>query len=213
MSMHHRILVPAMLAILAFSLGLAAQGMTIPERVGRELAAGHPAGKPVEFEEMVDTQPLPLAKLAAAELVVVGRLTRLKGYLSDNKSHIYTEYQLTLKQVISDRTARLTPKAPGAIPPLIVTVYGGEMVVDGTPVRVTNSSVGAWDEDADVLAFLARNENDPAKFRPYGGVAGLFQVDAGTRQVTSRLNHPRKDEDLRGETLDQIVQRIRGANQ
>jgi hypothetical protein len=111
--------------------------------------------------------------------------------------------------VVVDRKGRQTPKTPGATPPLIVMVYGGELVVDGTPVRVKDHSLIKLDENTDVLVFLYRSENDPAKYELYGGNAALFQVDQGQR-VKSLLNHPNKDNDLGEERqLDQIVQRVR----
>jgi hypothetical protein len=212
MTMRHSIVVPKMLLILAFSVGLSAQGRTIPERVAEGHAAGHPRGKPVELESWRDIEPLPLARLAAkAELAVVGRLTRLKSYLSADKVFMYTDYQLTPRQVIVDRAGRQTQSTPGAPPPLIVTFFGGELVVDGTPIRITDTSLTKWDENADVLVFLYRSENDPAKYELYGGPAALFQID-GTKQVRSLLKHGGKDEALGdNRQLDQIVQRVLAA--
>jgi hypothetical protein len=105
--------------ILVFSVGLASQAATIPER------AALTGGKPLDIEEVIDPRPVPLARLAAAEIGRCGK----------------------------------------AIPPIIVTIYGGELLVDGTPVRVTASSLTKWDDHADLLLFLGRSQNDPSKFR------------------------------------------------
>jgi hypothetical protein len=179
---------------------------TIPER------AAHAERRPVEFIFTEDTVPLPIATLAVeADLIVVGRLARRMSYLGDEQTSIYTDYQLTPKQVIVDRAGRLTPSTPGATPQLVVQVMGGELVVDGTPVKVTDSSLINWNEDSDLLLFSGVTADTPPKFDFYAGTAGLFQVEPGTQRVKSLLNHPERDDDLQGQTLKEIVRRIKAA--
>jgi hypothetical protein len=85
-------------------------------------ACRHEWRKPLDLEEVRDTRPIPLDQLAGhAELVVVGRLVRLKSYLSDNKKDVYTDYELVPKQVTTDRARRQTTAAPGLTPRLVVT--------------------------------------------------------------------------------------------
>jgi len=198
-------IVMSRLLLVVASIGSVTQ-TTIPERVA--LAER----KPVEFIETEDTAPLPIATLAVeAELIVVGRLARLGSYLSQDQTYMYTDYQLTPKQVIVDRAGRLTPGTPGATPQLIVQVLGGELVVDGIPVKVKDSSLINGIEDADLLLFLGTTADNPPKFDLYSGTAGLFQVEPSTQRVKSLLNHPERDDDLQGQTLDQIIQRIQAA--
>jgi hypothetical protein len=203
--MYHCLLLYKPLLIVSLFVASFSQS-TIPERVA---AAER---KPVEFVQTVDTEPLPIATLAVeAELIVVGRLARLGSYLSEDQSDIYTDYQLTPKQVIVDRAGRLTPSTPGATPQLIVQVVGGELIVNGTTVKVTDSSLISWNEDSDLLLFLGVTADSPPKFDFYAGTAGLFQVEPGTQRVKSLLNHLERDDDLQGQTLEQIIQRIKAA--
>jgi hypothetical protein len=200
------ILVSHTLLFLGLALSSNAQDMTIQGRVARN------GGKPLQITPIVDTQPIPLADLStgATELVVVGKLVKLKSYLSDNRFDVFTDYELVPKQVIVDRAGHMTPKTPGPAPALIVKIRGGELVVDGTRVTVEISSLIKWDDDSDLLLFLAR-DHDKMKFLLNGGPAGLFKVERRTRRVTSLLNHPKSNEDLRGGTLGQIVQRVKAA--
>jgi hypothetical protein len=207
--MRHQILVANIFVTVGFSVALAAQGTTLLDQVASALSAGHPVGKPLVFTETWDTEPVAFDVLAAyAELIVEGKLTRLKSYLSENKAYIFTDYQLTPKQMIIDRKGILTAKAQGTPRPLIVTVYGGELVMDGTPVRHEISSHGKWDQNADLLVFLARSQHDPTKYRLYSDAAGLFQVEPGTQRVKSLLNHWDKDREVKDKSFDQIVQKI-----
>jgi hypothetical protein len=110
--------------------------------------------KSVEINVTQDTEPLPIATLAVeAELVLVGRLDRLWSYRVQDQHDTYTDYQLTPKQVIVDRAGRLTASTPGTPLKLVVQLRGGELVVDGTPVKVTDSSLINWTQDADLLLF------------------------------------------------------------
>ena len=206
--MRHSTHVPGMLLILAFSVGLSAQGDTIPARVAIAHANGHAVGKPLDLVFFRNPQPLPLATLAAAEFVAVGTLTKLKTYVSNDKRDIYTDYQLMPKHMIVDSKGAQTRKAPGATHPVIVRVYGGELVVEGTPVRANDKSVITWDESADVLVFLYRSADDPTNNELFGGSAGLFLVESGAQRVKSLLNHWDKDRDVKDKSFDQIVQKI-----
>jgi hypothetical protein len=94
---------------------------------------------------------------------------------------------------------------------LIVVVSGGQLVVNGTPVTMTDDSLIKWNEDADLLLFLSATADNPPKFDPHGGTAGMFQVEPVTQRVKSLLNHLERDDDLQGQTLEQIIQRIKTA--
>ncbi len=107
-----------------------------------------------------------------------------------------------------DRRGPSTAKTPGPAPPLIVTIYGGELVVDGTQVNFEDKSLTKWNQDDNLLMFLKRLKGETNKFEPYGGSAGLFHVEKGQR-VKSLLSHAEKDKELGQLTLDQVLQRVR----
>lgn len=177
-----------------------AQQPTIPEHV----AQNH--GRPVSIPVVRDLVPIPLDKLADdADLIVVGRLVRAKSYMTSDQTDVYTDYDLHSDRVIVDRGAVIaTASTPGRIPPLSVTVFGGELSVNGTPVRVSDTSLKQWREGARLLMFLSKTK-EPNRFRLYGGSAGLFEIDSIGR-VTSLLNHPYRDNDVRGRTIEQLTQ-------
>ena len=182
---------------------LFAQQGTIPERVADS------QGEPVVILVARDLEPMPLADLArGADLIVYGKLVRQRSYLSEAKTDVYTDYVLKPERLIVDRGRPSTVKSPGPTPPLIVTVYGGKLVVDGTQVTFEDKSLINWNEDANLLIFLKRLKGETNKFELYGGSAGLFQVEAGQR-VKSLLRHGEKDKELGQLTLDQVLERAR----
>jgi hypothetical protein len=118
------------LLILASSLPLTmfAHQNTIPERVAVS------NGKPVVMMSVRDLKPVSLADLVAgADLIVHGKLVRKGSYMAESKKEIYTDYALNAERVIVERGGSVTAKLQGLS--VIVTLYGGELVVDGTLVK------------------------------------------------------------------------------
>lgn len=203
MWMHIRNLA-GLIAACTLPFAVSAQQNTIPERV----AASN--GRPVVILLARDLEPVPLADLVAgADLIVYGKLVRQRSYLTEAKTDVYTEYALKPERVIVDREGALTGSRRGRLQLVLVTVYGGELVVDGTQVRFEDKSLVKWPEDANLLLFLKRIGGETNRFEPYGGSAGLFQVKSGQR-IKSLLHHSESDKELGQLTLDEAIQRIRG---
>jgi hypothetical protein len=191
------------MACLVSVMGHARQG-TIPERVAES------KGKPVVILIARDLEPVALADLAAgADLIVHGRLIRQRSYLTDAKTDVYTDYEVKPERVIVDRAGPSTLKSPGPTAPIIVTIYGGELVVDGTQVRFEDKSLAKSNLNSDLLMFLKRLKGETNKFEPYGGSAGLFQIEAGGQRVRSLLSHSEKDRELGQLTLSEVIDRVR----
>jgi hypothetical protein len=189
--------------VCSFPFAVFAQQDTIPERVAAS------RGKPVIILLARDLEPVPLADLASgADLIAYGKLVRQRSYLTDAETDVYTDYILKADRVILERGGSSTVKSQRPIPPMIVTVYGGELVVDGTHVRFEDKSLIKWNEGANLLMFLKRVKGETNRFEPYGGSAGLFQVEAGQR-IKSLLHHGESNRELGQATLDDVVQRIR----
>jgi hypothetical protein len=166
--------------------------------------------EPVGVTMNRDIDPVPITQLAAeADLIVYGKLARPKSYLSDDKRDIYTDFALTPHQIVADRALATTRKSPGALRPITVTILGGELMVDGIPVRYDDMSRIKGNENASVLVFL-RKTGDVSRFELCGDTAGLFEVDSSHR-VTSLLKHPYKDKDVTGQSLERIAQKAREA--
>jgi hypothetical protein len=177
--------------------------MTIPDHVAAN------RGRPVTLPVIRDIRPLPISTLARADLIVYGKLIHLKSYMNDAKTDIYTDYQIIPDRVLVDRSAT-GAKRPGQAPPRIVTLYGGEITVNGTPVKVVDTSLSRWTEGANLLLFLGRTD-DEDRYRLYGDDAGIFEIDSAGN-VSSLLKHPEKDKELRGRTAQEVIQAVLDAS-
>jgi len=178
-----------------------AQRPTIPDQIAQN------GGRPVSLPVLRDTEPLSLRDLAAADLVVLGKLVPQRAYMNDRQTEIYTEYEVIAQRVIADRFG-ITSKSnrPGAPVRLLVELLGGELVVNGTRVVVDDLSRTRWSEGANLLMFLTQT-SEATRFRLYGGSAGLFEVKAPGR-IESRLKHEEKDKEVGALTFGQIVKII-----
>ena len=109
--------------------------MTIPDHVSAN------GGRPVTLPLMRDIQPLAISTLSRADLIVYGRLVRLESYMNDAKTHVYTDYRIVPDRLIVDRSGSMGKvKRSGDAPSLIVVMNGGEIIVDGTSVKVDDLS-------------------------------------------------------------------------
>jgi hypothetical protein len=129
----------------ATTLALADQG-TVHDRIA---ASG---GNPVRIVLGTDSPLLPLTELVSeSDLIVRGRLVKLKSYLTADGHNIFTDYRLVPTQVYVDRSGMLTlgPK-PGNPAPLTVTFLGGELDVEGTRVTFIVTATKQWREGESV---------------------------------------------------------------
>ena len=96
-----------------------------------------------------------LAKESA--IVVEARLVRLRSYLWESNDRVLTDYSLEQPDMIVGAAPTLTSEKPGGTARLIVTVYGGEISLDGVTVRATETNREPIDEHATYLLFLMKS--------------------------------------------------------
>ena len=151
-----------------------ASPQTAPSIRERAMAAG---GVPITMSVMYDVELLSAADLAAnADLIVEGRLVRLKSYYWPEEDTIYTDYRLIPNQIISERGTR-TNTSPGPSKPVVVTLRGGEVLMEGTPVTLVDSTRKVVNENTPLLLFLKRRGQTEPLYEVYGAAAGMFEID------------------------------------
>src|SRR4051812_14514106 len=111
-------------AVIALSECLEAQTFTIPELI----AASHDSVIHMLVND--DETLLPLSTLSTvADVVVDARLVRPRARLSDDKTRIYTDYDIVPSRVVRSKIGDiLTSQSPGMRAPLVLSVLGGVMV-------------------------------------------------------------------------------------
>jgi hypothetical protein len=146
------------------SICTASPAQTIPERVRANPTV------PMTTGVLVDIRPLSIEQLTAgAELVVKGTLTRPKSYLTADENYILTDYLVIPERIIAGRVpASQTTAVPAT--PMILSVQGGELSVEGVPVRGVNYAlVEELQTGREYLLFL----------RPFGSREGQYQLYMG----------------------------------
>ncbi len=186
---------------------LAVVSAATPQRTIPEMIAANP-GKPITMMWTAESIHVPFDQLVdSAELVVVARLGQPQSYLTANGLTILTDYQVIPRRVILDRSFTLISTRPEQLPPLTLTVTGGEMLVGGVKVNIIDSGRVPFKEGADVLLFLLNREDKRNCFWLHGGAAGAFEVGADGR-VKSLNAQGAKESEIDGVELEQVLQKI-----
>jgi hypothetical protein len=111
------------------------QSFTIPEMAA---ASGD---KTVTMTMMEEERVVPLAELStASDLVIDARLVRPRSYLSDDKTMIYTDYEIVPSRVLRSRISDGSQK-PGPQLPLLLTVHGGEITLEGKTITLSSGKL------------------------------------------------------------------------
>ena len=97
------------------------------------------------------------------------------SYLTSNEERILTDYSIQEAHVIAGRLPVLRVQIPGEVAPLILTVYGGEVTVDGLLIRNIDHNLGVIEDGRQYLLFLKPSRSSEAgRYEIYYG--GVFEV-------------------------------------
>jgi hypothetical protein len=194
-----------LIAVIVISLPVLgrAQTFTIPE------LATTSRDKVVDMLVRGEETPLPLAELSAtADIVVDARLVSPRSYLSEDKTKIYTDYEIVPSRVLRSQIGDiLTSQKPGLRAPLRLTVLGGEITLEGRTIRATDGTRKFIKSGGRYLVFASRSKQDDHTFVAIGGAAGLFEVqDDG--HVGPLLKTSKSNPDIEGVSFDDIVRKV-----
>jgi hypothetical protein len=191
--------IPAVLLMTA-SVASGAFAQTIPE-----LARAKPAS-PVVRGALRDVTPASFDELMkGAELVVEAKLQLVGSFLNKNEDYIYTDYKILPIRIFSSAPSVSNKATPGPGAPLILSVYGGELTIDGVTVKAVDYNVAMPRNGASFLLFLRPYGE---KYQYYRGAA--FEIDQG--QLKPLLKQPYDGyKDISASTLDQVVLKIQAA--
>jgi hypothetical protein len=97
-----------------------------------------------------------------SDLIVRGIVSRRTSYLTRDERDIYTDYELTILQVLFQREVIATSR-PGVAVPIVFKSQGGHLVIDGHQVIVeakTNNATVSLNVGEDVYLFARRDATD-----------------------------------------------------
>ena len=151
-----------------------------------------------------DERTLPLSELSTlADIVVDARLVRPRSRLSDDKTRIYTDYEMVPGRVVRSQIGDiLNSPSPGMRAQLLLTVVGGEIRIGGKTVQATNRTMKPIKTGGRYLIFASKQGGNV--FMAIGGPAGVFEVFDNGR-VNPLLRTSRVHPDIDGVPLEDIV--------
>lgn len=193
--------VPAWIMVILWSTVVS--GQTLRERVAVS------NGKPVEVVLGVDAHQYPISAMAAdSDLVVIGKLVPQRSYLSTTEAYVLTDYVLTIQRVITSRGGASTHPAPTIVAPTVVTLTGGELLLDGVRVTMDDTSRLRSSQHTPLLLFLMRRPD--GTYNPYGGASGIFSIGRDER-IRSMRQQGSRDPKVENAPLAEIVREIERA--
>jgi hypothetical protein len=137
---------------------------------------GAPLGYPAP---PADYAPKTIEALAReADVVLQARLSKYESRLGENEDRILTDYRILVPRLLSGRLANTTTAFPGEGVQLLLTVLGGDVVVEGVTIHGTDGNRQAIKEDGQYLLFLmASRRREPGRYEIYNG--GIFEIAGG----------------------------------
>lgn len=142
----------------------------------REMARRHARTRPGVPMELPappgDYRPKSIEALTReADVVLRATLTRIGSYLSSKEDRVLTDYTITSPRVIAGRLPVLTTRTPGeSTRSPVLTVWGGEVRIEGVWVRGTDGHRDPIENDVEYLLFLR-----PARM----STPGHYEIDSG----------------------------------
>ena len=155
---------------------------TITERI--RLAKEKP-GTPVIVGTLGEPTTMNVEELAKqATLVLEATVTRIRTYINATDTAVVTDFAMTPLRVLAGQVPVTASRAPGVASPLIVTVYGGEVVKDGITIRAENHTLEPLKDRSTYLLFLRPSPQEPRQFNVFN--AAVFEVMDDTVRPLAR---------------------------
>jgi hypothetical protein len=126
--------------------------------LARKQARENP-GVPVPFPPPTVEYPAATIEdlVKTSDVVVLGKLSEIKSYLAPREDSIFTDYRLVVTQVVSGSLGMNSAPAPGPGAPLSVSVWGGQVTIEGVRIDATDHRRIAFRDGGDYLLFLRRS--------------------------------------------------------
>jgi hypothetical protein len=145
----------------------------------------------------------------AAEVVVQAILVQARSDVSPQADRVLTDYSIVTPKFLVGRAPVLTPSRPGMVPALILTTFGGEVVLDGVTVRGTDTNREPITRGAQYLLFLMPSRAGQAgQYEIYYG--GIFEITRGNARALIR-ERDRVFKDAADAPLQTLLDRIQSA--
>lgn len=174
---------------------------TIPE-----LARARPTN-PIVRGVLRDIQPVPIEVLAKeAQVILIGRLEISKTYLTPDEENVLTDFRIVPERIISGQVP-LTRSKPTAAEPLILTVYGGNITIDGFTVTAVDHNLNLPQSGRQFVLFLDAFGAEKGRYQTHRG--GIFEISNG--HLGSLMRRPGIYKEVSERGIDELLLDIQKA--
>ena len=196
-----------LLIVLVTCAGATAQNL---RELAREQAKRNPGEPLLQPASPAHYEPKTIEKLTReASVVVQTTLVQTRSYLGSQADRVLTDYSMVTPKFLVGRAPVLTPSRPGMVPALILTTFGGEVVLDGVTVRGTDTNREPITSGAQHLLFLMPSRAGQAgQYEIYYG--GIFEIARGNARALIR-ERDRVFKDAADAPLQTLLDRIQSA--
>jgi hypothetical protein len=145
-----------------------------------------------------------------AEIVIHARLVRLKSYVGADGERVLSDFAIRGNVMLAARTADAAAAVQGGITgTLIVTVFGGEVMIEGVEVQSSSGGSAAITDGGEYLLFLKKARRPGAgRYEPYYGA--VFSIEEGKLKPLLRDGN-RVFKDASEAALPEVVSQIEAA--
>lgn len=154
--------------------------------LARAHAKRHPGEPMLQPASPAHYEPKTIEELTrAAEIVVQATLIQARSYVTPDADRVLTDYSIVTPKFLAGRSPVLTPSKAGTAPALILTTYGGEVVLEGVTVRGLDTNREPITSGAQYLLFLKPSRSGQAgQYEIYNG--GIFEIVRGNARALIR---------------------------
>jgi hypothetical protein len=71
-----------------------------------------------------------------SHLIAIGKLVKPKSYLTPDNRDVFTDSELNVSQIVTDRASVGVAPRVGQLPVMTVTLHGGDLVLNGVSVSL-----------------------------------------------------------------------------
>lgn len=147
--------------------------------LAREQAIRSPGVPIVLPSAPAELWPKAIEEIASqADVILQAKLSRINSYLDQKEDRVHTDYRILEPNVIAGRLLPLSMPVPGSGVPLILTVWGGEVIVEGVTIRGVDTNREAIKDGGYYLLFLKPSpRREAGLYEIYYGA--IFEIEQG----------------------------------
>ena len=176
--------------------------LTLPELASRS------APKPVHIQRMRELKLEPFEDIVArAELILHARVNPITTYLSDDQYDLYTDYLVSPLRVLFQKRLIVSP-TPGLVQPIVITRWGGDMVINSVQVKLTDRDAPRFDPENEVIVCLIRDAGKD-KYRLVSEISGSFRLTNGVVEPFVSFTSYQRFKGMTIESLEAEVRRMK----